>query len=60
MHYRFIDNLNKTNNTMSSSFRFKQAEISVFKSKIADVALSNFKHKCRIYTLFAAVNLIER
>lgn len=43
-----MDNLNKKNNKMSSNFRFKQAEIGVFKSDNSDIAVNNFEHKCRI------------
>ena len=59
----FMDNLNKTNKTMSSNFRFKKAEIGVFKSENADVALNNFQHECRIIGLtngnFSLIDLIH-
>ena len=57
-----MDN-SKKNNTMASNFRFKQAEIGIFKSKDADVALINFKKGCRILGLtngnFSLIDLIH-
>lgn len=47
---------------MNSNFRFKQAEIGVFKSANSDLALNNFAHGCRIVGLtnghFSLIDLI--